>query len=88
MNDLTINKVVSYFRGLNLKKKVEMLNELTNILNKDIGEEPALEEKNEINEEEKSTIVDELFGIWAAEKGLTEKTIINRTISDREIDLN
>ncbi|MCG8327426.1 MAG: hypothetical protein MI974_07060 [Chitinophagales bacterium] len=86
MNDLTVAEIVNFFSHLDLKKKIEVLNKLTNILNKGMREE-AIREKA-TNEENETTIIDELFGSWLDEGELREDTIIDRTISDREININ
>lgn len=86
MNDLTVAEIVNFFSHLDLKKKIEVLNKLTNILNKGMREE-AIREKA-TNEENETTIIDELFGSWLDEGELREDTIIDRTISDREINMN
>lgn len=86
MNDITVAEIVNFFSHLDLKKKIEVLNKLTNILNKGMREE-AIKEKA-TNEENETTIIDELFGSWLDEGELREDTIIDRTISDREINMN
>lgn len=85
MNDITLTEVVKFFERLNLAKKVEMLSELTDILNKGIKEEEAAAEKDSAEED---AVIDALFGAWAEEEGLNEDTIIDRTVSEREINLN
>lgn len=84
MNDITLTEVVKFFERLNLAKKVEMLSELTDILNKGIKEEAAAEKGNA----EEDAVIDALFGAWAEEEDLNEDTIIDRTVSEREINLN
>lgn len=84
MNDITLTEVVKFFERLNLAKQVEMLSELTAVLNKVIKEEAAAKQ----GEAEESAVIDALFGAWAEEEGLNEDTIIDRTVSDREINLN
>ena len=86
MNHITVAEIVIFFSHLDLKKKIEVLNKLTNILNKGMRED-AIREKA-TNEENETTIIDELFGSWLDEGELKEDTIIDRTISDREINMN
>jgi hypothetical protein len=85
MNNLTINEVVKFFESLDLIKKVEMLTELTDALNKGIKEEAAIDERKV--EDEDGAIIALLFGAWAEEEGLYENSIIDRTVSEREINL-
>lgn len=87
MDRLTINDFVNFFRSLELKRKIELLNELTSVLNSGMKEE-ALTEVIDEDAKPEDELVDELFGIWKDEDELTEATIINRTVSDREIDLD
>ena len=87
MKELSINEVVKFFQNLEFKDKVELLNQFTLELKKGVEN---IKEKKEIEAEEsgENQLIDELFGIWEAEENLTEETIINRTISDRDINLN
>jgi len=88
MNNLTITEILSFFSSLDLKKKIEVLSELTNALNRSIQEQVLVEENSDIENSAENDLIDELFGIWKEEEQLSEESIINRTISDREINLN
>ncbi len=83
MKEMTIEQLVQFFRKLDFKSKIEVLNQFTQELKK------GVEQKN-IDQQESSEdqVIDELFGIWKNEEELTEESIIDRTISDRDINLN
>ncbi|MEL7118175.1 MAG: hypothetical protein AAFO07_02005 [Bacteroidota bacterium] len=87
MKELSISDVLKFFQNLDFKDKVDLLNQFTLELKKGVEN---ITEKKEIEAEESSEeqLIDELFGIWEAEKNLTEETIIDRTVSDRDINLN
>jgi hypothetical protein len=84
MNDLTHNEVVRFFEGLDLTERVEILNELTGILHKDIHKETT--SPTSVSDED--DVIDTLFGAWADEHDLNEEVIIDRTFSERDINLN
>lgn len=83
MKEMTIEQIVQFFRKLDFKSKIEVLNQFTQELKK------GVEQKN-IDQQESSEdqVIEDLFGIWKNEEELTEETIIDRTISDRDINLN
>lgn len=84
MIDLTHNEVVRFFENLDLTKRVEILSELTGILHKDIKKETDAQ----VHKSEDAAVIDALFGAWVEEDGLNEDSIIDRTVSDRDINLN
>jgi len=80
---MTIEQIVQFFRELDFKSKIEVLNQFTQELKK------GIEQKN--NDQQESSddqVIEDLFGIWKNEEELTEESIIDRTISDRDINLN
>ncbi len=78
MNKLTINEVLSFFSSLDLKKKIEVLSELTNALNKSIQEQVLMDKNSDIENSAENELIDELFGIWKEEKQLNEDSIIQK----------
>lgn len=86
MANLTLNDYLTFFKHLDLREKVNVLAELTTILNDDVMNQKV--NSTIIEEETNDGVIDDLFGAWVDEDGLTESTIINRTISDREINLD
>ena len=88
MRDLTVNEIVSFFDSLNLQKKVEVLNRLTNSLSRGIGRERIEGDDFTHGDSEGDKVIDELFGVWKEEGGLDTDSVINRTTSGREIQLN
>ena len=88
MRDLTVNEIVSFFDSLNLQKKAEVLNRLTNSLRKGIVRERTEGNDFTHGDSEGDKIIDELFGIWKEEGGLDTDSVISRTTSGREIELN
>lgn len=86
MTNLTLNDYLNYFKSLDFKGKVKVLSELTSILNQDVsGSTTRASAESRMTDAE---CIDDLFGVWKDEDGLTEAAIINRTSSSREIDLN
>lgn len=83
MKELSINDVLEFFRHLSFKDKVEVLNQFTMELKRGIEKQQA---ETEVSNQDE--LIDELFGIWKSEEALTEETIIDRTMSDREISLD
>jgi hypothetical protein len=87
MKELKITDVLKFFQDLDFKDKIELLNQFTLELKKGVEKitERGVGDNGDSNEEQ---LIDELFGIWQSEDELTEETIIDRTVSDREINLN
>lgn len=87
MSDISIKEVLHFFRKLDLQGKIEMLNALTSLLNKEVKHDsvPNLESNSRYKTSHK--VIDELYGAWEHEAELTEEGIMNRTYSDRNIDL-
>ncbi len=83
MKNMTISEYIGFFRTLDLKSKIEVLKELTNTLNESMNRSPVSEA--ELSDDD---FVDDLFGIWKNEENLTSDSIVDRTISDRVIDMN
>ena len=83
MKNMTISEYIGFFRTLDLKSKIEVLKELTNTLNESMS-------RNLVSETDLSDddFVDDLFGIWKNEEDLTSDNIVDRTMSDRVIDMN
>jgi hypothetical protein len=87
MKELSISDVLEFFQKLSFKEKVEVLNQFTMELKR--GVEKATEKyPSEGNKSREEDLIDELFGIWKSEENLKEETIIDRTVSDREISLD
>lgn len=85
MKEATINEFLNFFRSLDFKSKVEVLNAFTQELKRGVDKAS----KNvESDYSESEQVIDELFGIWKDEDGLSEETIIDRTASDRAINMN
>lgn len=74
-SNLTVDEVVHFFSALNLKKKIEVLHELTSILNIDVKKE-----KEETNDATEDNIIDELFGVWKNEDNLTAGRMRQNTL--------
>lgn len=87
MNDITVSNYIDFFRRLDLKQKVTILKELTNELSEVVVDQGKSEESNEADQVE-GLLIEELFGVWKDEDKLTEKSIINRTLSERIIDFD
>lgn len=86
MTNLTLSDYLNYFKSLDFKGKVKILSELTSILNQDVSDST-----NDIMDEKGMTdaeFIDDLFGVWKDEDELNESSIINRTSSTKEIDLD
>jgi hypothetical protein len=76
MKEATINEFLNFFRSLDFKSKVEVLNAFTQELKRGVDKAS----KNvESDYSESEQVIDELFGIWKDEDGLSEETIIDRT---------
>ncbi|NBC06198.1 MAG: hypothetical protein GVY26_03290 [Bacteroidetes bacterium] len=85
MKEATINEFLNFFRSLDFKSKVEVLNVFTQELKRGVDEAS----KNvESGYSESDRVIDELFGIWKDEDGLSEEMIIDRTVSDRAINMD
>lgn len=85
MKEATINEFLNFFRSLDFKSKVEVLNAFTQELKRGVDKAS----KNvESDYSESDRVIDELFGIWKDEDGLSEETIIDRTVSDRAINMD
>jgi len=85
MKEATINEFLNFFRSLDFKSKVEVLNAFTQELKRGVDKAS----KNvESGYSESDRVIDELFGIWKDEDGLSEETIIDRTVSDRAINMD
>ena len=75
MKEVSIDELVQFFRKLDFKSKIEVLNQFTQELKKGIEQKTEEQEKSV-----KDQTIDSLFGIWKNEEDLTEETIIDRTI--------
>lgn len=86
MTNLTLSDYLNYFKSLDFKGKVKILSELTSILNQDVSDSTidVTDEKGMTDAE----FIDDLFGVWKDEDELNESSIINRTSSTKEIDLD
>jgi hypothetical protein len=73
MKEMTIEQLVQFFRKLDFKSKIEVLNQFTQELKK------GVEQKN-IDQQESSEdqVIEDLFGIWKNEEELTEESILER----------
>lgn len=85
MKEATINEFLNFFRSLDFKSKVEVLSAFTQELKKGVDTASQNVESGHLESEQ---VIDELFGIWKDEDGLNEESIIDRTVSDREINMN
>ncbi|MEL7222172.1 MAG: hypothetical protein AAGJ93_12690 [Bacteroidota bacterium] len=86
MNELSVANYISFFKKLDLKQKVEILKELTNELGRVIDDTSVI--SGAPPSENVDDVVDELFGVWKNEDGLTEESIIDRTVSDKVINFD
>ncbi|MEN0003389.1 MAG: hypothetical protein AAF798_04575 [Bacteroidota bacterium] len=84
----TISEFIHLFQKLDLKSKVFLLKELTSLLDEGIEVDTVVTNPSAEAKKKRDQVIDELFGAWENEDELTEANIIQRTISNREIDLN
>lgn len=86
MNNITLTDYVNFFKRLDLKQKIEVLKQLTHELGKSVDYSES--QSKMIAKKEEHQFIDDLFGVWKNEEGLTEESIVNRTISQKIIDFD
>ena len=87
MEELVLNNFLDVFSKLELKKKIEILSKMTNLLKSDFRD-PDYENKDNLPPSNEDKVIEQLFGVWKDEEALQESNIIDRTISNKDINLN
>ena len=81
MAHLTLRDYLIFFQKLDLRDKISVLKELTDLIDKEVTDtRPGSHEVDSVH--------DGLFGVWADEDELTEEAIINRTATSRPVELD